>query len=81
MRKIRWWIFVTALFIGFRTNLTAQNAAREIGWKPELFSRTGEELRTRLGDLELVGEWVYDDLEEGYRRAKLENRPLMVVFR
>ncbi|MBI1926885.1 hypothetical protein HYR99_21905 [Candidatus Poribacteria bacterium] len=41
----------------------------------------GEELRTKLGDLELVGDWLYDDLDEGFRRAEKSDKPLLVVFR
>jgi hypothetical protein len=40
-----------------------------------------ERLRQALGDNELAGTWIYDDLEAGYAEAKRLDRPMMVVIR
>ena len=40
-----------------------------------------ERLRHALGDTELVGTWIYDDLDAGYAEAKKSGKPLMVVLR
>ena len=40
-----------------------------------------ERLRHALGDNELVGTWIYDDLPAGYAEAKKSGKPLMVVLR
>ena len=40
-----------------------------------------ERLRQSLGDNELAGPWIYDDLEAGYAEAKRLDRPMMVVIR
>lgn len=39
------------------------------------------DLKETLGDVDLVGEWVYDDFAEGLRLAKESGKPLLVVFR
>ncbi|HXX94012.1 MAG TPA: hypothetical protein VEN81_10280 [Planctomycetota bacterium] len=40
-----------------------------------------DRLRQALGDTELVGTWIYDDLEAGYAEARRLDRPMMVVIR
>ena len=64
-------------------NLPAQNKPNnpQMWWTPLLFPKGGEDLKQKLGDLELVGDWIYDDIEAGFRKAKAERKPLLVVFR
>jgi hypothetical protein len=87
MKKKQLWTkltFLALLLIGLTyLNLSAQETKRSnsVWWTPELFPQSGETLRQRLGDLELVGEWVYNDVDEGFRRAAETGKPLMVVFR
>ena len=40
-----------------------------------------ERLRHALGDNELVGTWIYDDLPAGYAEAKKSGKPVMAVLR
>ena len=40
-----------------------------------------DELRKKLGDLELVGKWFYDDLDGAEAAAKKTGKPLLIVFR
>jgi hypothetical protein len=40
-----------------------------------------DRLRRALGDNDLVGTWVYDDLEAGCSEAKKSGKPMLVVFR
>lgn len=40
-----------------------------------------EVLKRNLKDKDLVGEWVYDDIDKGYALAKQSGKPLMIVFR
>ncbi len=40
-----------------------------------------ESLQKNLGDLELRGEWIYDDVDAGFAQAKKTGKPLMIVFR
>jgi hypothetical protein len=40
-----------------------------------------DDLRKKLGDAELSGNWVYDDMNAGIAQAKETGRPMMVVFR
>lgn len=40
-----------------------------------------EQLKTQLKDTELVGKWIYDDINAGFAQAKKEGKPLLVVFR
>ena len=40
-----------------------------------------EKLRTALKDTELVGNWIYDDLDAGVAEAKKSGKPMMIVFR
>lgn len=40
-----------------------------------------DELRKKLGDLELVGKWFYDDLDGAEAEAKKTGKPLLIVFR
>lgn len=41
----------------------------------------GAGLRQKLGDVDLVGDWVYDDLDAGTALAKKSGKPLLVVLR
>ena len=34
----------------------------------------------RLGD-NVAGQWIYEDVEEGFRQAKKTGKPLLVSFR
>jgi serine protease Do len=40
-----------------------------------------ERLRQALGDHELAGTWIYDDLAAGYAEGKKSGKPLLVVVR
>ena len=40
-----------------------------------------EKLRTALKDTEVVGDWIYDDLDAGIAEAKKSGKPMMIVFR
>ena len=40
-----------------------------------------DRLRRALGDNDLVGPWIYDDLEAGCAEAKKSGKPMLVVFR
>jgi hypothetical protein len=40
-----------------------------------------EELRKALKDLDLVGEWIYDDLDAGLAKARASGKPVLAVFR
>ncbi len=40
-----------------------------------------DELRKKLGDLELAGKWFYDDLDGAEAEAKKAGKPLLIVFR
>lgn len=40
-----------------------------------------EELRRAVGDVPLVGPWIYDDVPAGFAEAKRTGKPLAVIFR
>ena len=40
-----------------------------------------DRLRQALGDTDLVGTWIYDDLPAGYAEAKKSGKPLLAVIR
>ena len=40
-----------------------------------------QKLRRGLHDTELVGAWIYDDLDAGFSEAERTGKPLLVVFR
>jgi len=42
---------------------------------------SGEDLRKALGDVELMGAWIYDDLDSGFAAARKTGKPLLIVFR
>ena len=42
---------------------------------------TKEELRLALGDTDLAGPWIYDDLSSACAEGKKSGKPLMVVIR
>jgi hypothetical protein len=39
------------------------------------------ELKQDLRDNEVVGNWIYDDIDAGFAQAVREKKPLCVVFR
>ena len=39
------------------------------------------DLQKALKDTNLVGDWIYDDVDAGFARAAKEKKPLCVVFR
>jgi len=45
------------------------------------FAQDKEKLRTALKDIEVKGEWIYDDLPAGFAEAKKSGKPMMIVFR
>ncbi len=48
---------------------------------PTLFAQDKVGLRETLGDRDLQGEWVYDDLAAGFEQARAVKKPLLVVLR
>jgi len=40
-----------------------------------------EKVREALKDTDLVGTWIYDDLDAGIAEAKKSGKPMMIVFR
>lgn len=42
---------------------------------------TPEQLRLKLRDLEVRGDWNYDDLSAGFAKAKRTGKPLLVILR
>lgn len=40
-----------------------------------------QDLREKLSDLELVGAWIYDDIDAGFAQARQTGKPALVVFR
>lgn len=40
-----------------------------------------KKLRQGLHDTELVGTWIYDDLNAGFSQAERSRKPLLIVFR
>ena len=56
------------LLVTFSTGVSAQ-------------SRQKEQLRQALKDTEVKGPWVYDDIATGFAKARLEKKPIMLVFR
>jgi hypothetical protein len=40
-----------------------------------------DDLRKKLGDNDLSGEWVYDDINAGFGLARKTGKPMLVVFR
>ncbi len=43
--------------------------------------QTKDDLRTKLKDTAPAGDWVYDDLDAGFAKAKATGKPLLVVVR
>jgi serine protease Do len=39
------------------------------------------DLKTSLGDVELQGNWIYNDISAGFAESKKTGKPLLVVFR
>ena len=42
---------------------------------------TKDAIKKSLNDVDLVGNWIYDDLPAGYDEAKKTGKPLLIVFR
>ena len=42
---------------------------------------TKAELKGDLRDDQVVGDWIYDDVDAGFARAAKEKKPVCVVFR
>lgn len=40
-----------------------------------------DRLREALGDRDLAGSWIYDDLDGGFAESARTGKPLMVVLR
>ena len=40
-----------------------------------------ESLKETLSDLEVAGNWIYDDIPAGFAQAQKSGKPLLVVFR
>ncbi len=38
-------------------------------------------LKKALGDDKIAGNWIYEDIEAGYARARKTGKPLLVSFR
>ena len=50
-------------------------------WAPQQQDVAKERLRVALKDYQLVGPWVYDDIQKGFAEAHRADKPLMVIFR
>ena len=48
---------------------------------PALFAQDKAGLRETLGDRDLQGDWIYDDLSAGFKQARVTKKPLLVVLR
>ena len=48
---------------------------------PRFTQENNEALRKKLKDIDLVGRWIYDDVQAGFAEAKKTRKPLLVVFR
>jgi hypothetical protein len=48
---------------------------------PLFAQEAASDLQRQLGDLDLRGQWFYDDLEGGFAAAKSSGKPLLVAFR
>lgn len=46
-----------------------------------LAQQSNDALRKKVKDLELAGNWFYDDLEAGFKEARESGKPMLVVFR
>jgi hypothetical protein len=46
-----------------------------------LARETKTELQRDLRDEQIVGDWIYDDVDAGFARAAKEKKPVCVVFR
>lgn len=45
------------------------------------FAQDAQAKKATLKDIDVVGSWVYDDINAGYALAKKESKPMLVVFR
>ena len=64
-------------FRGAAGIVKALAAAILLGWS----AQDPEALRAKLGDVELVGDWIYDDVPAGFARAEKTGKPLAVFLR
>jgi hypothetical protein len=46
-----------------------------------LARETKSELQRDLRDEQIVGDWIYDDIDAGFARAAKDKRPVCIVFR
>jgi hypothetical protein len=46
-----------------------------------LARETKSELKADLRDDQVVGNWIYDDIDAGFAQAVREKKPVCVVFR
>lgn len=44
------------------------------------YAEDPQSLKELLKDDQLIGDWVYDDVEAGYREAQKTGKPLLVCF-
>jgi hypothetical protein len=40
-----------------------------------------EQLKVKLKDTDIVGNWIYDDIDAGFAEARKSGKPLLVAFR
>jgi serine protease Do len=48
---------------------------------PAFAQRKVDPLQYSLGDLDVKGAWIYNDMKAGFAQAKQSGRPMLVVFR
>ena len=48
---------------------------------PALAQKKVDPLQHSLGDSEVKGPWIYNDLKTGFAEAQRTGKPLLVVFR
>lgn len=46
-----------------------------------VFAQDGGDLRELLQDVELGNEWVYNDVDAAFARAKAVGKPVLALFR
>ena len=48
---------------------------------PAFAQRKVYPLQFSLGDLEVKGPWIYNDVKAGFAQARSSRKPLLVIFR
>ena len=66
-RQVQHVIVLIALSLGLTSYLFAQGDVTD--------------LQTNLGDVEIGGQWIYGNFEQGIERALESGKPLFVLFR